>query len=125
MVYVLRKYKYSLDRQILMHIYKTFIRPVLEYAGIWSGCLVADSENLGNFQFEAARIELGFAHYHVIFRNRFGNILWSLKDQVIVNHVPNTEWYGSRYCSQQCPNQGYRLRNQTDIYVSFVRTHFV
>ena len=48
-----------LDRQILMQVYRAFIRPVPE---ICDGCSVIDSENLEKVQLEAAMIKPGF-HY--------------------------------------------------------------
>ena len=42
-----------LDRQILMQVYRAFLRSVPE---ICDGCSVIDSENLETFQLEAAMI---------------------------------------------------------------------
>ena len=57
---VLRKLKYSIDRESLEKIYFTFVRPKLEYGShIWDGCRKIDSDALENFQLEMARIVTG------------------------------------------------------------------
>jgi len=57
---VLRKLKYSIDRESLEKIYFSFIRPKLEYGSqIWDGCKKQESESLENFQLDMARIVTG------------------------------------------------------------------
>ncbi|PJE77993.1 hypothetical protein CI610_03077 [invertebrate metagenome] len=59
-VNILRKLKYTLKRDALLRIYKTYILPVLEYAcEVWDGCTSSDSEKLEKVQREAARIITG------------------------------------------------------------------
>jgi len=57
---VLKRLKYDLDRHTLDTIYKSFIRPKLEYAShIWDNCSKKDSDKLENFQLEIARTVSG------------------------------------------------------------------
>lgn len=57
---VLRKLKYTLNRNYLSRIYLTFIRPIMEYAcELWSGCSQDDSDKLDKLQMEAGRIVTG------------------------------------------------------------------
>ena len=57
---VMRKFKFTLDRQSLEIMYKTFIRPVIEYADIvWDNISISDQEDLERIQLEAARIISG------------------------------------------------------------------
>ena len=57
---VLRKFKYILNRQTLLKIFKCFILPVLEYASeLWDGCSQFDKQRLESIQLEAARIACG------------------------------------------------------------------
>ena len=57
---VLRSLKFTLDRQSLDTLYKTFIRPTLEYADIvWDNITQADEQVLEKIQIEAARIITG------------------------------------------------------------------
>jgi hypothetical protein len=57
---VLKRLKYSLNRQSLETIYFSFIRPKLEYGShIWDNCSKRDAEALENFQMEIMRIVTG------------------------------------------------------------------
>ena len=57
---VLCALKYDLDKQTLDTIYKTFIRPKLEYGcEIWDDCTNRDKTLLENFQLQAARAVTG------------------------------------------------------------------
>ena len=63
-VNVLRKLKFTLKRDSLLKIYKTFILPVLEYGcELWDGCSSFDSGRLEKIQLEAARIITGLPLY--------------------------------------------------------------
>ena len=56
----LKRVKYKLDRTTLITIYKSHVRPLMEYADvIWDGCSIADSNLLESIQYEAARIVTG------------------------------------------------------------------
>jgi hypothetical protein len=60
MVDVLKKLKYSIDRDTLEKIYFTFIRSKLEYGCyIWDNCTKSDSKCLEDLQLSVARIVTG------------------------------------------------------------------
>ena len=57
---VLRKLKYSVDKESLEKIYFSFIRPKLEYGcHIWDDCDKADKKKLEDFQLSIARTVTG------------------------------------------------------------------
>ena len=57
---VLKKVKYKLNRSTLISLYKSLIRPLLEYADvIWDGCSVGDTNLLEGIQNESARLVAG------------------------------------------------------------------
>ncbi|KAJ8310536.1 hypothetical protein KUTeg_012401 [Tegillarca granosa] len=57
---LLRMLKYQLDRNSLLTIYKSFIRPILEYGDvIWDNCTQQDADLLESVQVECARIITG------------------------------------------------------------------
>jgi hypothetical protein len=59
-LYVLRKLKFILKREILEKIYLTFIRPLLEYScEVWDNCSQTGHDRLEKLQLEAARIVTG------------------------------------------------------------------
>ena len=61
---VLRKLKYTINREFLSRIYLTFIRPILEYGSeVWDNLSLQDAERLEKFQIEAARIVTGLPIY--------------------------------------------------------------
>ena len=48
---------YKVDRFILTSLYKSLIKPLMEYGDvIWNNCCVCDSTVLGSVQYEAARL---------------------------------------------------------------------
>ena len=56
----MRRLKYDLDRKSLETIYKSFVRPLLEYADvIWDNCTQQNKNELELIQLEAARITTG------------------------------------------------------------------
>ena len=58
----MRWLKYDIDRKSLETIYKSFIRPLLEYADvIWDNCTQQNKKELELIQLEAARISAGAA----------------------------------------------------------------
>ena len=59
-IYLMRSFKYVLDRKSLEILYTTFIRPLLEYADVvWDNLTKADEDDLEKVQHEAARIISG------------------------------------------------------------------
>ena len=57
---IMRRLKYYLDKKSLETIYKSFIRPLLEYADvIWDNCTQQNKNELELIQLEAARISTG------------------------------------------------------------------
>ena len=59
-VNIMRKLKYTLDRESLETIYVSFIRPLLEYGDVlWENCTLYDKQELNKIQNEAARIVSG------------------------------------------------------------------
>lgn len=57
---MLRMLKYTLNRQSLIKIYFSFIRPILEYANsVWDNCTEREANLLENVQVTAARIITG------------------------------------------------------------------
>jgi hypothetical protein len=59
-IFILRQYKFLLNRKVLERMYFSFIRPLLEYGDIvWSNCTVEQSNTLESIQLEAARIVTG------------------------------------------------------------------
>lgn len=52
--------KYKLNRYTLIVLYKSLIRPLMEYADvIWDGCYVEESDLLESVQYESARVVTG------------------------------------------------------------------
>ena len=73
---VIRKLKFSLDRNSLETIYIAFIRPLLEYADvIWDNCTQHEKNELEKIHIEAARIATG-ATKLVSINNRYKEICW-------------------------------------------------
>ncbi len=57
---VLKSMKHRLDRSTLISLYKSLIRPVMEYADvIWDGCSEYESNILEGVQYEAAHVVTG------------------------------------------------------------------
>ena len=57
---VLRSLKYSLSRQTLEHLYKTFILPKLEYASsTWNNATLEQQQDIENIQLAAMRVATG------------------------------------------------------------------
>jgi len=52
--------KYKLNRSTLIILYKSLIRPIMEYADVvWDGCKEVDSELLEGLQYESAQVVTG------------------------------------------------------------------
>ena len=59
-LYLIRLLNYDLDRKSLTRFYMTYIRPILEYAGIiWDICTKTQSDLLESINLEAVRIISG------------------------------------------------------------------
>ena len=57
---ILRMLKYQVSRKVLIQIYLSFIRPILEYADvIWDNCTIQEANLLESVQVEAGRIITG------------------------------------------------------------------
>ena len=57
---IMRRLNYDIERKSLETIYKSFIRPLLEYADvIWDNCTHQNKNKLELIQLEAARISTG------------------------------------------------------------------
>ena len=79
--------KYSLCREKLSKMYKTFVRPILEYASVvWVGCINSDLDKLEKVQLYAARI-VNDLPIICIFWNWVGTILQKKKKILVNNNV--------------------------------------
>ena len=57
---MLKGIKFKVDRTILRKLYKSFVRPLIEYADVlWDGCTESESDLLEHVQYEAAKIVTG------------------------------------------------------------------
>ena len=57
---LLKRLKYTLDRHTLDTLYKSFIRPLLEYGGmVWDNCSQRDKDKIEDVQYVAGRIVSG------------------------------------------------------------------
>ena len=55
-----KRVKYKLNRSTLICLYKSVIRPLMEYADvIWVGCSIEEENLLEAVQYESARIVTG------------------------------------------------------------------
>ena len=76
LVGLMRKLKYTLNRQSLNQIYISFVRPILEYASIvWDGCTKLEQETLEKVQNEAARVVTGLT-LSVSLQNLYREVNW-------------------------------------------------
>jgi len=59
-VSIFNKLKFKLSRNVLEIIYKSFIRPTLEYGDIiWHGCTISDSQLIERIQYECSLVVSG------------------------------------------------------------------
>ena len=59
-VAVLKKLKYVLNTETILHIYRCFILPIIEYASeVWDGCSKAVENLLESIQLDVARLPCG------------------------------------------------------------------
>lgn len=57
---LLKGLKFKVDRPTLDVLYKSIVRPLMEYAdAVWSGCTTGESELLESLQYEAAKLVTG------------------------------------------------------------------
>ena len=57
---LLKRFKYRLSRETLTKLYKSFIRPVMEYADVlWDGCSFSLSDLLEHVQYQSAIVVTG------------------------------------------------------------------
>ena len=128
---VLRKLKYTLNRNNLEKIYFTYIRPIFEYASeIWDNCGDVNSQKLERLQLEAARIVSGlpiFTKSETIYNELGWESLAERRTRkklqlfynIIHGNAPN-------YLNELIPPtiqsiSTYPLRNGSDIMVPFCR----
>ena len=76
---LLKRLKYILDRKALDILYKSFIRPLLEYGGIvWDGCGEQNKLKLENVQYDAGRVVCG-AIKGTVRDHVYGELGWELQ----------------------------------------------
>ena len=130
---MLKKLKYTLDRRSLEHIYKSFIRPILEYGdSIWDNCTNYEKEELNKIQNEAARIVTG-ATKLISIENLYNETCWeTFSDRrrkhklVLLYKMINsmTPQYLTKLLPQRTGhNSTYSLRNNNDLRTIFSRTN--
>ena len=57
---ILKGIKYTVDRTTLRKLYKSLVRPLMEYADVlWDGCTKSESHLLEHAQYESAKIVTG------------------------------------------------------------------
>ena len=76
---MLKPLKFKIDKSTLACLYKSFIRPIMEYGDIiWDNCTAGNSELLESVQYQSARVV----------------ILGPLKVLVRIVFVKNVNWPG-------------------------------
>ena len=123
---LLRQVKHLLDRYSLIHIYFTFIRPVLEYGDVvWGNCTKKESDLLEIVQIEAGRIITGLGCnssrqkvYHELgwetLENRRKNHELILFYRILNGLAPA---YLYELVQPYLPRQsGYKLRNENNTF---------
>jgi hypothetical protein len=57
---MLKPLKFKIDKSTLACLYKSFIRPIMEYGDIiWDNCTAGNSELLESVQYQSARVVTG------------------------------------------------------------------
>ena len=57
---LLKRFKFKLNRETLSKLYKSLIRPVMEYADVlWDGCTENESDLIEHVQYQAATVVVG------------------------------------------------------------------
>ncbi len=57
---MIKQLKFKIDRSTLVCLYKSFIRPTIEYGDIiWDNCTAGDSELLESVQYQSAKVVTG------------------------------------------------------------------
>ncbi|MCG7877682.1 MAG: reverse transcriptase domain-containing protein [Candidatus Thiodiazotropha endolucinida] len=129
---VMRKFKFTLDRQALEKIYVSFIRPLLEYADVvWDNCTRYEVIALEKIQIEAARIVTG-ATKLVSLEMLYRDTGWETLENRRRNHklflfYKMTNDITPAYLSALIPplvenTTTYDLRNATNIRQTMCRT---
>ena len=73
---ILKFVTYKLDRSILTSLYKSLIRPLMEYGDVvWNNCYDCDSAVLDSVQYEAARLVTG-AHKGTSSARLYKDLTW-------------------------------------------------
>ena len=129
---VMRKFKFTLDRQSLEKIYVSFIRPLLEYADVvLDNCTKYEVNALEKIQVEAARVVTG-ATKLVSLDMLYRETGWETLESRRKNHKPYlyykmTNNITPTYLSSLIPplvenTTVYGLRNATNIRQTLSRT---
>lgn len=75
-LWAFRRLQFSLSQESLTCLYRSHVRPILEYASqVWAGCSIADSKAIERVQKEAARIILGLPR-STGYENMLDELLW-------------------------------------------------
>ena len=120
---IMRRFKYCLDRKSLEIMYKSFIRPLLEYGDVvWSNITNNEKHEIEKIQLEAARITLG-ATKLISLHHIYKETGWEPLTTRRTNHCM-TQFYKMyhktcpAYLSSLIPTRtdhAYNLRNANDI----------
>lgn len=129
---LLNKSKNLLSRQTLEIMYKSYVRPTMEYGSlIWHNCTASDSDRLENLQLQAARIVTG-APRGTSHANLYNEVGW----QTLASRRENSQLVmffkiinnlAPEYLCQLAPPcianlTQYNLRNRNNLSVPNTRT---
>ena len=129
---IMRKLKYTFNRQALNQIYISYVLPILEYSSIvWDGCTLQESQTLEKLQNEAARIVTGLTRSVSLF-NLYRECGWvplmeRRKEQKLVFMYKAIYGIVPSYITDHIPplvreTTNYPLRNNNNVTVPFTRT---
>ena len=129
---IMRKLKYSLNRQALNQIYMSYVLPILEYSSlVWDNCTDQEAETLEKLQREAARIVTGLTR-SVSLPNLYEECGWipletRRQEQKLTLIFKSVNGLTPSYISDLIPplvrnTTNYPLRNSNNLVVPFNRT---
>lgn len=129
---VLRTLKYKLNRESLIKIYISFIRPILEYGDVvWDNCTQEQSNLLESVQIEAGRIITGLRRTSSR-QNLYNELGWetlsdrrkkhkvTLMYKILNNYTPKYLYDMVEQCLPVSHN--YSLRNNNLFHIPITRT---
>ena len=132
---IMRKFKYTLNRESLNQIYISYVRPLLEYSSIvWAGCTEQQITSLERIQNEAARIVTGLTR-SVSLENLYNECGWEslkyrrdLQKYYFMYRTYNS--YVPQYIVDLFPlnvqeRTNYNLRNPENFTVPYCRTEIL